>query len=172
MKVDKLAPAVSAAPSRAADANGWYDHALAVSFAGTDATSGVESCSPPQTYSGPDSAGTAVADSCRDRAGNSREGPFGLKYDASAPDVTEAVAVRPPDRGGWYNRPVAFSFQGRDATSGIESCGAASYDGPDAASARVTGSCSDKAGKHPQRDVPAPVRRHRTDRGGEPKPRP
>jgi hypothetical protein len=145
-KYDATAPDVSPTPSRGPDANGWYNRPLAVAFAGSDATSGIESCSTP-TYAGPDAAIASLSGSCRDRAGNtSGSGSFALKYDATAPEVTGAVPARPPDRGGWYNRPVAFAAQGRDATSGIDSCGAASYDGPDGATARVTGSCGDKAG--------------------------
>ena len=60
---------VTATPARAPDSNGWYNHSLAVSFSGTDGTSGIESCVPPQNYSGPDDADASVSGSCRDRAG-------------------------------------------------------------------------------------------------------
>jgi hypothetical protein len=144
---DATAPTMSGAtPARAPDANGWYNRPLTVAFTGSDATSGIESCSTP-TYDGPDAAIASLSGSCRDRAGNtSGSGSFALKYDATAPEVTEPVPSRPPDRGGWYNRPVSFAFQGRDATSGIGSCGATSYDGPDTATARMTASCADQAG--------------------------
>jgi hypothetical protein len=145
-KYDATAPEVTPTPSRGADANGWYNRPLTVAFIGSDATSGIESCSTP-TYDGPDAAIASLSGSCRDRAGNtSGSRSFALKYDATAPEVTEPVPARPPDRGGWYNRPVSFAFQGRDATSGIGSCGAGSYDGPDTATARMTASCADQAG--------------------------
>ena len=59
----------SVSPARAPDANGWYNHAVALTFAGSDATSGIASCDAP-TYSGPDSGSATVAGVCRDAAGN------------------------------------------------------------------------------------------------------
>ena len=146
-KYDATAPDVTPTPSRGADANGWYNQPLTISFVGGDAASGVESCGAPQTYSGPDSVAAAVAGSCRDRAGNtSGAGSFAFKYDATAPDVI-ASPSRAPDRNGWYNGPLTVSFSASDAASGVETCsGPQAYDGPDAASASVGGSCRDRAG--------------------------
>ena len=49
--------------------NGWYNHPVGVSFAGSDATSGLAGCST-TTYSGPDSGNASVAGTCTDNAGN------------------------------------------------------------------------------------------------------
>src|SRR5262249_11516 len=51
IKIDKTPPAVTATPSRSADSNGWYNHAVLVSFGGTDGTSGIAFCSSTKTYS-------------------------------------------------------------------------------------------------------------------------
>ena len=144
IKLDKTAPAVTPSPSRPPDANGWYNHALAVGFSGTDATSKIASCTS-GTYAGPDNASTAVAGSCTDNAGNVGQASFALKFDATAPSVA-AIPARPPDANGWYNHPVAVGFSGADGTSGIASCSSATYSGPDNASTAVSGSCTDKAG--------------------------
>ena len=146
LKYDATAPQVTAAASRAVDANGWYNHALSVSFSGTDATSGLDTCDAAKSYSGPDSAGASVTGSCRDKAGNSASSPFALKYDASAPAVTGTTASRPPDAAPWYNRAFSVQFQGADGMSGVESCTQVAYSGPDNAAASVTGSCGDNAG--------------------------
>ena len=147
LKYDATAPQAAASPSRSPNAGGWFGAPVTVSFVGTDVTSGIESCTAPQTYAGPDTSATSVSGSCRDRAGNpSPSTIFGLKYDATAPVVTDGIAVRPPDQAGWYNRPVAFSLQGTDATSGIDSCPTTSYAGPDSAEASFSGACVDKAG--------------------------
>ncbi len=146
IRLDKTAPTVTATPARAPDSNGWYNHSLAVSFNGTDATSGIESCVPPQTYSGPDNANASVSGSCRDRAGNTTVRSFSLSYDATAPQVTGATPSRPSDRNGWYNHDLTISFAGTDATSGIESCTQVSYSGPDSGNASVNGTCRDVAG--------------------------
>jgi hypothetical protein len=143
---DAAAPQVTATPARVPDSNGWYNHALTVSFAGTDATSGIDVCTAPQSYSGPDSASASVSGSCRDQAGNSTARSFGLSYDATAPQVSGRSPARPPDANGWYNHALTVSFTGTDATSGIDGCSQPSYSGPDSASASVSGSCRDRAG--------------------------
>jgi hypothetical protein len=146
IRLDKTAPTVTATPARNPDSNGWYNHALSVGFSGTDATSGIDSCVPPQTYSGPDSANASVSGSCRDHAGNTGTRTFSLSYDATAPQVTGANASRGPDHAGWYNHTLSISFTGADATSGIDTCTQTTYSGPDDATASVNGTCRDRAG--------------------------
>jgi hypothetical protein len=144
-KYDATAPAVTAAADRAPDVGGWYNHPLTVSFAGTDATSGIASCARPSYGSG-DGASVSVSGSCTDVAGNSTGASFGFKYDATPPAVT-AAPDRKPDAKGWYRKPLTVNFAGADATSGIAACTAPSrYAGPDLAKAAVVGSCRDGAG--------------------------
>jgi hypothetical protein len=87
IKLDKTAPVPSGAAARGPDSNGWYNHAVTVSFSGTDATSGVHSCSS-VGYGGPDNPGAVVTGSCRDHAGNVATAGYSLKYDATPPTVT------------------------------------------------------------------------------------
>jgi hypothetical protein len=146
LKYDATAPQTTAAPSRQPNANGWYNAQLSVSFSGTDATAGVDSCDAPKSYSGPDMLSTAVSGACRDNAGNTGSGSFTLKYDATDPSVT-AAAARQPNANGWFNASVAVNFSGGDATSGVDACDAPkTYAGPDTANASVAGDCTDKAG--------------------------
>jgi hypothetical protein len=146
LRYDATAPQVTATPSRAPDRNGWYNHALSVTFSGTDVTSGLDSCALPVTYSGPDSGGASVDGSCRDLAGNAIARSFGLRYDGTAPQVTGASASRPTDKNGWYNHSLTVGFTGMDATSGIDACTQAGYAGPDDGAASVNGNCRDFAG--------------------------
>jgi hypothetical protein len=146
-KIDKDAPAVTgASPDRPADRNGWYNHPLSVQFAGSDATSGIASCTA-APYGGPNGSSASVAGTCRDVAGNvGAAGSFALKYDATAPSVS-ASAARAPDANGWYSHAVGFGFSATDADSGVDSCtGAATYAGPDTAGATLAGTCIDVAG--------------------------
>jgi hypothetical protein len=146
VRIDKTPPVVTGvAASRGPDSNGWYRAPVAVSFSGADATSGVAGCT--QTaYGGPDSANAGVAGNCRDVAGNtSAAAGFGLKYDATAPSVTAALD-RPPDSNGWYNHAVKLNVNGGDGMSGIASCSAPTYSGPDNGAASLTGGCADAAG--------------------------
>lgn len=69
-----------------------------------------------------------------------------IKLDKTAPTVTNLAPDRLPDYLGWYNHPVTFAVQGSDVTSGLDGCGAASYAGPDSASAGVVATCRDRAG--------------------------
>ena len=91
IKLDKTAPAVTALPERRADHAGWYTSPLLVRFAGTDATSGIESCST-GAYQGPDSASAAVTGSCRDRAGLVGRATFKLAYDVTPPTIDAVLA--------------------------------------------------------------------------------
>jgi hypothetical protein len=143
---DATAPTVTATPDRPADHNGWYNHALNVSFAGSDATSGIDSCDPASPYSGPDNASAAASGHCVDKAGNQGTGTFNFKYDSTPPINVSGAPNRAADRNGWYNHAVTVQFTGTDSTSGIAICSSPLYSGPDTATASTNGSCTDVAG--------------------------
>ena len=147
IKVDKTAPAVTGGtPARAADVNGWYNHAVPITFSGSDQTSGIAACTS-TTYGGPDSGAASLSGTCTDNAGNvSSPFPYGLKYDETAPVVDGASPERSPNAAGWFNRPVRFDLAGTDPTSGIADCPAVTYGGADSATASFTGTCRDQAG--------------------------
>jgi hypothetical protein len=88
VRLDMTAPAVTGfAPARPPDHDGWWNHPVALAFQGADATSGVAACDT-VNYSGPDGAPAQVTGACRDVAGNSAPGTFGLNYDATPPALT------------------------------------------------------------------------------------
>jgi hypothetical protein len=145
IKYDGTAPSVSASMARGPDSGGWYNHPVGVSVSGSDNLSGVAACNS-GTYSGPDVRGGSISGSCTDSAGNSSSRGFPVDYDSTPPSVTGAAAARPPDANGWYSHPVGIAFTGSDATSGVASCTAVTYGGPDNAGAVVNGSCTDQAG--------------------------
>ena len=160
VKYDATAPTATATGSRTPDANGWYNHALTVSFAGTDATSGLATCPADKPYCGPDIAATSVTGTCLDKAGNSSTASFPLKYDGTAPAAT-ATTSRTADVNGWYNHGLTVSFSGADTTSGLDTCDAAkSYSGPDTAATSLSGNCRDKAGNSAIAAARIQVRRH------------
>ena len=145
LQYDATPPSTSPTPARAADSGAWYNHPVGVAFNGTDAVSGVESCTT-ATYSGPDSAATSVSGSCRDKAGNTGSASFALHYDATPPTVTGGTPDRAPDANGWYNHSLLVSFAGADATSGIASCDTPTYGKPNDTAATLSGRCRDNAG--------------------------
>ena len=69
-----------------------------------------------------------------------------IKIDRTSPLVTGAAPDRLPDHDGWYSRPVSFTGQGSDATSGLLGCDKPSYAGPDSVSASIVATCRDVAG--------------------------
>jgi hypothetical protein len=88
IRVDADPPTgVTATPARAPDVNGWYNHAVGLTWSGSDATSGIAGCNS-TSYSGPDSAAASATGSCRDKAGNVASGHFLLKYDATPPTLS------------------------------------------------------------------------------------
>jgi len=147
IKIDKTPPALTGAvPGRPPDGNGWYRAPVAIAFRGTDATSGVSRCTT-ATYAGPDNGAARVAGNCVDVAGNaSAASAFGLRYDATGPNVTDGRPARKPDHNRWYNHPVTWRFRGKDGLSGLAECPPLVYRGPDSRAARVVGACRDKAG--------------------------
>jgi hypothetical protein len=92
LHIDKTAPNVTAVTARPPDYGGWFNHPVSVLFQGTDATSGVASCSS-SAYAGPDGAGVAISGSCQDVAGNVGTGSFALNYDATPPQPPSVDAM-------------------------------------------------------------------------------
>ena len=93
-----------------------------------------------------DTAGTEQGCIVRDGGGATASLTIPLRIDRTAPTVTAGAASRPPDHDGWYSAPVDVRFSGADVLSGLASCTAGSYAGPDTAAARVAGTCTDVAG--------------------------
>jgi hypothetical protein len=103
IKIDKTPPTAGGLAERPPNASGWYTTPLTVSFAGTDATSGIASCSSTR-YAGPDNAAAAVTGSCSDVAGNVSGGSILFRYDVTPPSLG---AVRAALR----NRSVQLSWR-------------------------------------------------------------
>lgn len=121
VKRDATAPTgIVVSPDRAPNANGWYNAAVTATWSGSDATSGIASCT--QTvYAGADTATGSLAGSCTDLAGNTASGPaFTFKYDATAPQVT---ITSPPDGADYFtDQGVAASYACTDNLSGVDTC--------------------------------------------------
>jgi hypothetical protein len=95
---DTTAPSVAANVDRLADAGGFYNHSLTATWTGSDATSGIASCTS-TPYSGPDGTSISLTGTCTDKAGNvSAAVPFVFNYD-STPPVLSDVTAKPADAG-------------------------------------------------------------------------
>src|SRR5829696_704234 len=121
IKRDATEPSVTVSLSRAtADHNGWYNHAVDYSVsAKSDATSGIDSCQPLATYSGPDDQNASVSRTCLDVAGNTGSDSESFQYDATPPEVTDAGRKTQPNVDGWYGSAAFNKFTASDATSAL-----------------------------------------------------
>ena len=88
INIDKIPPTVSATPSRLPDHNGWYNHPVVISWTGTDASSGIDSCDTATNYVGPDGTSITLTGDCIDKAGNNGSSTVTFKYDATPPSLT------------------------------------------------------------------------------------
>jgi len=146
LKIDADPPTTLASRNRPPNAAGWYRAPVAISWSGSDATSGLASCTGALNYSGPDTTGTTETGICTDNAGNSSSAGAVVKYD-STPPLTAGTPSRAPNAAGWYRAPLSIGWTGSDATSGLAACSAAlSYNGPDTTGTSEVGACTDNAG--------------------------
>jgi hypothetical protein len=120
IKIDADPPSgVIAHVARSADANGWYNHPVGVTWSGSDSVSGIAGCSS-VTFSGPDAAGAPVNGGCSDKAGNSATSPVALNYDATPPALSK-VAVTSKDADAvlrWQSTSAADTITIRRAARG------------------------------------------------------
>lgn len=89
LKYDATPPTTTAAAGRKPNSLGWYTDPVTVTFAGTDATSGIASCTPPVKYKGPDNGAVNLTGTCTDQAGNQSTAAFAFKYDSTPPKVSD-----------------------------------------------------------------------------------
>ncbi|MDO9444125.1 MAG: PxKF domain-containing protein [Dehalococcoidia bacterium] len=144
LKRDATAPVATATRAPGANANGWNNTDVTVTFSGTDNLSGVASCDAAVVLG--EGAGQSASGTCTDNAGNvsAPASVSGINVDKTAPVAT---ATRAPDANanGWNNTDVTVTFSGSDALSGIDSCDAAVVLG-EGAGQSASGTCTDLAG--------------------------
>ena len=123
LAIDGTAPAISHRLDTPANGNGWHNADVTVTYACTDATSGVASCGPGRAVAtegrDQDIVGHAV-----DNAGNTAVDHALISLDKTAPTITAAVD-RAPNAAHWYDAAVTVTFDCGDALSGVDHCPAA-----------------------------------------------
>jgi len=93
LKYDATPPSVEVKADREPNKKGWYNRQVTVAFNGSDVTSGLQSCVPAVTYSGPDAPKTAVSGTCVDKAANtSPAAAYELRYDTRPPVLARVRA--------------------------------------------------------------------------------
>jgi hypothetical protein len=149
VKIDKTAPAAPASNvSPPANANGWHNSDVTVSFtAGLETGSGIASCTAPTTLSA-ETAGTLVSGTCTDNAGNtSASSDVTVKIDKTAPNPPTTTATPPANAAGWNNTDVTIAFVGAgDNLSGVDTCSADQPFTAETSGTPASGTCTDLAG--------------------------
>jgi hypothetical protein len=145
VKLDKTAPSISGSRSPGANANGWNNTDVTVSFTCSDALAGIKSCPGPQTVS-TQGANQSVSGQSVDNADNSASTSVGsISVDKTAPTLKGAPTAG-PNGNGWYNGNVTVHWTCTDALSGPGTCPADSTIGSEGQNQTATASLSDKAG--------------------------
>jgi hypothetical protein len=141
------APVSSAAASPAANANGWWNSVVTVTFS-CYALRGVTNLTPPATLS-LQGAGQSASGVCTELAGNTDSATLApINIDLTAPSMS-ASASPPPNSAGWNNSDVTVLFDCYDDLSGLAYLGwpaATTLSSEDAGQATVTVTCTDLAG--------------------------
>ncbi len=119
--VDTTAPSITFSLSPPANANGWHNSPVTVSFTCSDSESGIASCTGPITLNSEginqSASGTAV-----DNYGNSATvTASGINIDLTPPVINASVSPG-PNGNGWNNSNVTVSFTCSDSLSGIDTC--------------------------------------------------
>jgi hypothetical protein len=147
IKRDATAPSASASASPGANANGWNNTDVTVSFSGTDNLSGIASCTTDATL-GSEGAGQSASGTCTDNAGNvsATATASGINIDKTNPSV--GLVGGPTDGGSYYfgSVPAAPACNASDALSGLDGACAVSGYGTAVGSHTVTAQATDKAG--------------------------
>ena len=115
VRIDTVAPTISASAERAPNAAGWYNAPVTVSFTCADEGSGVSACAPPITVSTEGTA-TPVTGTVTDAAGNTASVSLPINLDTTPP------VVRVTGVPAWSRTDVTAMFVCEDAGSGIVSC--------------------------------------------------
>jgi large repetitive protein len=146
IKLDKQTPTISGSRNPAANANGWNNTDVTVSFTCSDGVSGIKSCSGPTTKSA-NGAGQSVTGTAVDNADNSATATVNnISIDKTAPTLSGSPTTS-PNAAGWYNGDVSIHWIASDALSGIDgSAPADSTLSSEGTALTATASVSDGAG--------------------------
>src|SRR4051812_154563 len=140
---DTTPPVITASASPAPNANGWNNTDVTITFACSDAGSGVASCPAPITVTA-EGANQTISGTATDNAGNHATATAHVSLDKTAPVVT---ATRAPsaNANGWNSGPVTVHFTCADSGSGVASCPADQIDSSEGVQA-ISGTVTDLAG--------------------------
>lgn len=119
VKIDGVAPTITGSRLPAANAHGWNNTDVSVSFDCSDAESGIAGCAGATVVSN-EGAGQSVTGTAVDNAGNDATAVVAdVNVDKTAPSLAGS-ATTDPNGAGWYRGDVTVRWTGQDALSGID----------------------------------------------------
>lgn len=147
ISIDQQDPAITGSRTPAANANGWNNSPVTVSFTCTDTLSGIASCTGPSTLN--EGAGQSVTGTATDVAGNTATATVSnINVDLTNPLIvaTATSGGQPYTAGAWTNQDVFVSFTCTDALSGVATVTSPVTLSGEGDNLSATGTCTDKAG--------------------------
>lgn len=117
---DNVLPIITATVDPAANAAGWHNGPVSVSYSCADGASGVASC-PNSVTVETEGAGQIITGTARDHAGNEATTAVTLNIDSTAPLITTSADPQ-PNLNNWNNTPVTITYSCVDSLSGVASC--------------------------------------------------
>ncbi len=120
INIDKTAPAITTEAIPAANANGWNNSGVEVSFNCSDALSGIDDCSNPVALA-TEGSSQAVTGTATDLAGNQASAATTIHIDATPPTISASAAPSPAG-DGITDPPVTVTYTCDDGLSGLASC--------------------------------------------------
>lgn len=139
VSIDKTAPTVHASTDRAANAAGWYDGDVTVSFASSDGLSGVASA--PANVVLHQGENQSASGTATDGAGNTAsDSVTGINIDKTKPELTGTFSA------GWHTGNVTVHWTCTDALSGVVAQPEDSLVTGEGDNLSSTTTCTDKAG--------------------------
>ncbi len=146
VKIDKTAPSISHSQQPVANEHGWNNTDVTVTFMCSDALSGIQSCTKPQTVTA-QGQGQLVTGHVVDNAGNTADDQASIDLDKTKPTIDVNLSPDANARGGWFNTDVTATFTCADQAnlSGVLSCPDPHTLG-EGAGQHVTGTATDAAG--------------------------
>jgi hypothetical protein len=146
VNLDKTAPVVTASAAPPANAAGWNNTDVVVTYTCADSLSGVALCPSGSTVSSEGAAQVITSGPAADVAGNSSPSAIiTLSIDKTPPTIT-ATATPAPNAAGWNNGDVTVKFTCADALSGVASCPSVTVVTGEGANLPIAGQAIDNAG--------------------------
>ncbi len=143
LNIDTTAPAITASPDVAPNANGWNNTTIVISFTCHDALSGIATCTGPLTLNN-EGIGQIATGTATDNAGNSASATASASIDKTPPTIGYIISPA-PNANGWNDSDANISFNCDDALSGIQACSSPVTISTEGADQAITGTATDNA---------------------------